>query len=469
MFSVSNTGGGLVAGIKNFGGNSVSVYRNNIYNLSVAAPYGMSNGLHIQWGTTVNIYNNMISGLTTPQSYFGGAIKGIYLEGGTNLNLYYNTIFLNATSTTSQQFGSMGIYANTSSIVDLRNNLVINLSTPVHINSDAYTTAYYRGGTSLTNYSGNSDNNSFYAGTPGPYNLIMYDGTNGYQTISDFKTLVTPRDVHSFTENTSFVNTASPPYDLHVKPTVFSLCESGGTVIVSPAINIDFDGNPRFPNTGYPDNPSNPAIAPDVGADEFAGCGNTSKSLNLTVFLEGLYNSAMGLMNQAMDMMGPHFGPGIADQVTVELHDAANYGTIVYTANNIDLGTAGTATVTIPTAFGNSYFITIRHRNSIETTSATPVSFAGSVISYDFTTAASQAYGNNLRGMNGGGVFAIWGGDVNQDGIVDAGDMNPVDNLSTAVTFGYVPEDANGDGIVDGGDMNIVDNNSTAIIMANVP
>ena len=58
---------------------------------------------------------------------------------------------------------------------------------------------------------------------------------------------------------------------------------------------------------------------------------------------------------------------------------------------------------------------------------------------------------------------------MNQDGIVDSGDMNPVDNASTAITMGYVLEDVNGDGIVDSGDMNIVDNNSTAVIIAIVP
>ena len=68
-----------------------------------------------------------------------------------------------------------------------------------------------------------------------------------------------------------------------------------------------------------------------------------------------------------------------------------------------------------------------------------------------------------------GSLFAIWGGDVNQDGIVDTGDMNPVENESTNVTMGYVAEDVNGDGIVDTGDMNIVENNSTNVIQKITP
>jgi trimeric autotransporter adhesin len=192
------------------------------------------------------------------------------------------------------------------------------------------------------------------------------------------------------------------------------------------------------------------------------------KDVILRAFLEGLY-AGSGTMNQAMDEYGAHFGTGVADQVMVEIHNAIDYSDIVFTAGPVDIATNGEIHVnTIPATYSDSYFITIKHRNSIQTTSASPVSFAAGSINYDFTSGGAQAFGNNLKDV-GGGNFAIWGGDVNQDGIVDSGDMNPVDNLSTAITFGYVAEDVNGDGIVDSGDMNIVDNNSTAIIMAQLP
>jgi hypothetical protein len=196
----------------------------------------------------------------------------------------------------------------------------------------------------------------------------------------------------------------------------------------------------------------------------------TSKTLNLKAYLEGLCDPGFGgVMRQAMDDVGPHFAPGIADQITVELHNEFSYGTIEYSADPVDLSTAGIATITtMPAALNGSYYITIKHRNSIETVSAAPVSFGGGTISYDFTTAAAKAYFDNQKDV-GGGYFAIWTGDVNKDGIVDSGDMNPVDNASTAITFGYIVEDVNGDGIVDSGDMNIIDNNSTAIIMAWTP
>ncbi|REK49222.1 MAG: hypothetical protein DWQ48_08005 [Bacteroidetes bacterium] len=60
----------------------------------------------------------------------------------------------------------------------------------------------------------------------------------------------------------------------------------------------------------------------------------------------------------------------------------------------------------------------------------------------------------------GAGVFAFYGGDVNQDGAVDGLDMNDVDNDASLGAFGYNSSDVTGDGATDGLDMNIIDNNS---------
>jgi hypothetical protein len=191
-----------------------------------------------------------------------------------------------------------------------------------------------------------------------------------------------------------------------------------------------------------------------------------NKTLNLTFYLEGLYNGN-GIMNQAQNASGPQFGSGIADQVTVELHNPLVYNNILYTVTAVNLGTSGLVSVTIPEIYNGSYFVTIRHRNSIETTTASPLAFNTSTITYDFTNSSSKAFGSNQQGISGKWVF--WGGDVNQDGIVDSGDMNPVDNAATAITFGYLNVDVNGDGIVDSNDMNIVDNNATSTVYAMTP
>jgi len=197
-----------------------------------------------------------------------------------------------------------------------------------------------------------------------------------------------------------------------------------------------------------------------TGKDPFS----TSKTLILKLFLEGLYAGG-GSMNQAFDGIGPHFGAGIADQITVVLYDGVG---LVYTASNVDLLTNGTATITIPSNLGASYFIGIKHRNSIETASAALVSFADGTINYDFSTAASQAFGSNQITLSGG-VFGFFGGDENQDGLVESGDMIDVDNAVAAFDGGYIVTDINGDGLMDSSDMIIIDNNNTAFVGATLP
>jgi len=125
------------------------------------------------------------------------------------------------------------------------------------------------------------------------------------------------------------------------------------------------------------------------------------------------------------------------------------------------------AEINIPAVHSGSYYITVRHRNSIATTTALPVSFAGTSISYSYS-APLAIYGGNLK-VSSDNYYMIFGGDVNQDGIVDTGDMNWVDNGSASILRGYNAADATGDGIVDTSDMNLVDNNSAAIVRVRRP
>lgn len=192
----------------------------------------------------------------------------------------------------------------------------------------------------------------------------------------------------------------------------------------------------------------------------------TDKLLNLTLFLEGLYNGSSS-MRKAQNESGNQFGGNIADIIQVELHNSINYSDIIFTAPDIPLSTSGSAAVSIPGSYGSSYYITVKHRNSLETTTSTPVSFANSIINYAFTEPAN-VYGGNILLMIDG-VYTIFGGDVNQDGIVDTGDMTPVDNDAALFSTGYNTTDVNGDGTVDTADMTIVDNNSATFVNAILP
>jgi hypothetical protein len=277
--------------------------------------------------------------------------------------------------------------------------------------------------------------------TTGPWLAML--ANNDLGTLASWRT-ATGFDVNSFSVDPEFITDT----DLHTESLVL---DNMGTPCID--VTTDIDGELRS------------LTAPDIGADEFNN-EPADKTLALQIFLEGLYNGS-NMMRQASDDYGPHFGAGIADQITVELHSAANYNTIVHLAHHVNLNTNGTVNITIPASISGSYYITIRHRNSITTTTAAPVSFSPEIINYSFDN-PSKAYGGNLLQMITG-QFVIYSGDVNQDGVVDTADMTPIDNDSANYAAGYLDTDVNGDGVIDTADMTIVDNNAAAYVGSITP
>ena len=251
---------GLAYGIYQSSGTTVNIFRNKIYDISASGTGSSVNGMYLNSGT-VTAYNNLVGDLRTPNlnTTTGTQLVGMYLGAGSTYNIYYNTVYLNAISA-GTNFGSCGIYSSTTPAVTLRNNIIDNTSTP---NGTGITVAYRRGSTTLTTYQAASNNNLFYAGTPGTSNVIYYDGTATYTTLAAFKALVTPRDVNSVTENPPFVSTAgSSASFLHISTTTPTQIESGAINIAG--ITTDADGNIRAGNAGY----SGTGSAPDIGAEE---------------------------------------------------------------------------------------------------------------------------------------------------------------------------------------------------------
>ncbi|MDY0343476.1 MAG: chitobiase/beta-hexosaminidase C-terminal domain-containing protein [Lentimicrobium sp.] len=194
--------------------------------------------------------------------------------------------------------------------------------------------------------------------------------------------------------------------------------------------------------------------------------GDANKMLNLQVLLEALYDEN-GSMREALDENGAHFEAGIADVINVELHDAANYENKIANIGGVQLAVDGNASLQVPATFDGEYYVTVRHRNSVEITSAGPISFSGSTINVNFLNPA-QVYGSNL-GISNDGYYFIFAGDINQDGVVDTGDMTLVDNDAATFASGYLTTDANGDGVVDTSDMTLIENNAANFIKAVLP
>jgi hypothetical protein len=284
----SLSGGGTVGGIYRGSGTNAYIYKNNIYNLSSSSTgttVGTVYGILLSASNNY-VYNNFISDLKAPSCASLDAIRAINITSTTATTtnkLYYNTIYLIATST-GANFGTSGIFHTysataTSAVLDMRNNIVVNNSTP---NGTGVTAAFRRSAaTNLGNLSNDCNNNNFYAGTPSATKVIFYDGTTGYQTLGDYKTLVSTRESASVSENPPFINIATAPYDLHLNTTTANQCESGGQTIAT--YDTDFDGDYRFGHASY----TGAGTSTDLGADEFAGvkatmCSGTPATTTIT-------------------------------------------------------------------------------------------------------------------------------------------------------------------------------------------
>lgn len=107
---------------------------------------------------------------------------------------------------------------------------------------------------------------------------------------------------------------------------------------------------------------------------------------------------------------------------------------------------------------GVSYYISIYHRNSIETWSSGYLIFNTNEAAYDFTDSVTKAYGDNL--IQKGSKYCIYSGDVNKDGIIDGSDLILIENDAINGFTGYLDSDVNGDMVTDGSDLSTAENNA---------
>lgn len=187
--------------------------------------------------------------------------------------------------------------------------------------------------------------------------------------------------------------------------------------------------------------------APDSGFP----CSN-SLGLNLSVIPQGFYNNS-GRLNKR-------------DTVTAYLRqDFAPYS-IVDSAESVIDSVTFTGTFRFYNSPAGNYLISVKHRNSIETWSAYSESFnIFSDVPFSFIYQRGSAYGNNLVLVGQTNFpYAIYSGDVSQDGVVDGTDAAIIDNDAANFASGYLPTDLNGDDVTDGSDAVIADNNAANFV-----
>jgi hypothetical protein len=274
------------------------------------------------------------------------------------------------------------------------------------------------------------------------YNCYFTSGSQGVMAFVDGVEYFNVVDLNLDTGTDSFSLNADPlfndPYTLI--PSLSSPVLGAGTPLTE--VTTDFLGLSR--------SLSNPSI----GAYE-NGAGSSNKNLVITLLLEGLYDSS-GMMRKASNGTVALYPGFIADQVTVELHDPANYANTIY-SQLANLTTIGTITLNIPSSHNQQYYITVKHRSHLDVTTATPISFEFDLVDCPMDM-PSLVYSNNLK-QSADGYWLVYGGNVNQDAFVDHLDLEGTAAGVSVFLTGNVPEDVDCNGVVDAHDLILIDNN----------
>ncbi|MBL8011595.1 MAG: hypothetical protein JNJ64_13405 [Flavobacteriales bacterium] len=293
----------------------------------------------------------------------------------------------------------------------------------------------------------------------------------------------------AFNAGNSFTAELSDAIGSFASPTAIGTSNgtNGGTIAATiPAGTPDGSGY-RIRVTGS----DPPVVGADNGADiSVLHCVQVS----VRAMLEGPYNSATGLMNDALrglpsfPLADPYPGIGymhvgggnddavapgvlstagnnaIVDWVLLELRDANTPATVVSSRSALVqrdgdvVEPDGVSPVRFPMPAG-SYHLAVRHRNHLGCMTAGQIALGPTSTTVDLTTLATPTFGTNARKASGGAVNLqlLWAGDVTFNGQVKyaggGNDRDPIlvrvgGTVPTNTANGYFPEDVNLNGQV---------------------
>ncbi|MBK9331554.1 MAG: hypothetical protein IPM96_03875 [Ignavibacteria bacterium] len=370
---------------------------------------------------TINLINNAVTlmdnNLSSPFIYGLFPASNATSPVSTQ-NVYNNTIRFGGTGAVVPAGAYFACLPISSTVVGSTVNSYNNVSSYERTANNATSfgiaydlTSYPSAGVTLNSdyNTGNAYVNTF--GWDGGYGTTVYQN-NG---IESYKDSLCSIGIEQHTTFDSLLFTSPNSY-MYAAGTV------GGNMngMVLGAVPNDIDGTVR--NATYPYR----------GAYE----GATLKVLTLGVDLEGVTSNTPQISVRLLLACS-----GVATSVG-DLNPATNQTIVTY----------GDA---VSTATG--YVIDVRSMRHIQTWSASTVTFAGTAGSYNFTTSTSQAFGNNQASS----PVALFGGDVNQDGVVDVSDLTAIDNDAFNFVSGCrIRTDVDNNEVVDLDDASITDNNA---------
>jgi hypothetical protein len=191
--------------------------------------------------------------------------------------------------------------------------------------------------------------------------------------------------------------------------------------------------------------------------------------MQIKTYLQGFYDN--GILNSALKNSNITSDNSVSDVIDVMFYDPADTTEPVETIAAF-LRINGEIDVVLPEILvGNDYYISLKHRNSIQVWSASAVTLSDDLF-YNFTVAnaAYSTVGSTYPMAEvESGVFAMYTGDVNQDGVIDSGDYSAVENDVIAIKFGYIPTDLAGIGAAESASYSLIENNIQLLILAIKP
>lgn len=188
-----------------------------------------------------------------------------------------------------------------------------------------------------------------------------------------------------------------------------------------------------------------------AASDRSTGLYVLKTYFRITAGMEGFYNSGTNILNKS-------------DTVTAYLRNSSAPFSVVDSSVALIDSVSLTGNYKFNNAGPGTYYIVLKHRNCIETWSSSGgISYDPMKInSFDFTSSDMQAYGNNMILVDNSPVkYAMYSGDVNNDGTVELSDL--IEVYTGAVNFisGDALHDLNGDNTVNLNDLLICYNSAS--------
>jgi len=172
-------------------------------------------------------------------------------------------------------------------------------------------------------------------------------------------------------------------------------------------------------------------------------------TLDVTLGIEAMWNGASQVQDTVKFLIRNSTSPYAAvDSFSVFL-DANGNGKVYFSAP------------------AGNYFIQTSHRNALETWSGAGIAISNVISSFNFTTSASQSFGNNS--VLTLGRYCSYSGEINKDGVIDISDVSLIDNDAFNFAAGYISTDVNGDNVADLTDLSVTSNNADNFVAVMKP